>query len=394
MKNRRRQRRSPVYRGQVPDNETVTSEDRVHLEWWYDLEQPILAHVDLLSARPSYTTSLSTEDGTFDATVLLPTTTEDRAGHANYLEPPRNWTATTRERDEAWGTDYRHAALGLEGVAIRRLAFAIEVGSSQVPPAIGPEWGPDLLAQSILHSIDDWWDNVRTWIEIATNQRLTHVGHQAEDPLNPNTRTEFWMVDEDGTRRKLPVGGTVLQGSDRILSTTPEILQDCLALATTTPPLAWTLLRDARALQNADQYRRAVIDAATAAELAATTLIDSRLQGQDEAARARTIKRPPGLQGKKNLLGKLGVALPESFTTQLVYKRNDAVHQGVDIHYSEWAGAFREAMDLVQRAFPLPTAPGSAKPLTCHWQQSTLDQPLQLPHPLGSIDTLSPRTQP
>ena len=239
----------------------------MHLEWWYDLNRPFLADVDLLAARTSYATSFVTDDAIFVATVRLPRTPEAGSGLANFLAPPRDWAATPPRSDEEWGVHYKDDALGFKGVVIKRLAFTIQAGPELVEPAIHSEWGQDLLALEILNNVDTWWDNVRTWLEIATNQRLAQIGHEATDWLNPNTRTSIWTVHESGEREPLRAGGTVIQGPERVLGVTATILQDCLALATTEPPLAWTLLRDARALQNADQYRRAVIDAATAAEL-------------------------------------------------------------------------------------------------------------------------------
>lgn len=60
----------------MPREEGATSDndEQVHLEWWYDLDRPFLAAVDLLSARPSYSTLLATEDGVFPVTLRLPET--------------------------------------------------------------------------------------------------------------------------------------------------------------------------------------------------------------------------------------------------------------------------------------------------------------------------------
>lgn len=354
----------------------VQPTDGVHLEWWYDLDQPFLADVDLLTARPHYATSLAAEDATYPATVHLPRRPETESGLANFLAPPHDWSSLPPEPDEQWGTHYRHSALGLTGVAIKRLAFTIQAEPHQVPPAIRSEWGPDLLALDILHHIDPWWENVKTWLEIATNQRLAQVGHEADDPWNPNTRTSIWSVDEDGTRRKSLIGGTILQGSARVLAVSAEILQDCLALAATTPPLAWTLLRDARALHDAGQYRRAVIDAATAAELAATTLIDGLLKGTEPAKRAKLIKGHQTLGGKRVLLETLGFKLPDTFKTDLVDRRNVAVHEGADVSNAQAEAAFREALTVVEIAFSLPTAPGSLTPLVCQWRYPKSGLPL------------------
>ncbi|GAB4665666.1 hypothetical protein A5689_19570 [Mycobacterium intracellulare subsp. yongonense] len=350
----------------------VASEHGVHLEWWYDLDRPFLAEVDLLAAGSSYSTSFVTEDGVFAATVRLPRTPDVEGGLADYLAPPRDWAATLPTPGEEWGIHYKDHTLGFKGVVIKRLAFSIQAGPEVVEPAIRSEWGQDLLAVEILNTIDTWWENVRTWLEIATNQRLAQVGHEASDWLNPNTRTSIWTVDESGEREPLRAGGTVVQGPERVLGVTATILRDCLALAHFEPPLAWTLLRDARALQNANQYRRSVMDAATAAELAATKLVDDLLVGTESGERARLLRdrSHQGLGGKAVLLRKLGQGPPEGFKADLVDRRNDAVHEGIDLKYLEWQAAFRAALALVEQGFPLPTPPGSSGPLTCYWSRT------------------------
>jgi hypothetical protein len=97
--------------------------------------------------------------------------------------------------------------------------------------------------------------------------------------------------------------------------------------------MAWTLLRDARALQNADQLRRAVIDAATAAELAATKRIDDLLAKETDPHRRQTLSEAKTLGGKARALRDVGDELPENFKTDLVDKRNDAVHEGREVRY-------------------------------------------------------------
>lgn len=360
------------YGCRMPREEDATSDndEQVHLEWWYDLDRPFLAAVDLLSARPAYSTLLATEDGVFPVTLRLPETPEIELGLANFLAPPRQWAATNREADEHWGTHSRHDGLGFKGVAIKRLAFSVRAHSAVVDPAMRTEWGEELLAQQILHLIDTWWDNVRTWLEIATNQRLTQIGHEASDSLNPHTRTSIWAVDDE-RRRELNVGGTVILGPERVIGVTPDILQDCVALATTKPPLAWTLLRDARALQNADQLRRAVIDAATAAELAATKRMDDLLATETDPKRRKTLTTARTLGKKADALENVGDTLPASFHGDLVDLRNNAVHEGAEVRYPQWETAFRAALELVERVYPLPTAPGSSEPLKCYWSRGT-----------------------
>ncbi|MET0995644.1 MAG: hypothetical protein ABWY20_16875 [Mycobacterium sp.] len=146
------------------------------------------------------------------------------------------------------------------------------------------------------------------------------------------------------------------------------MLSGCIALVPDgPPPLAWTLLRDARSLHEVSQHRRAVIDAATAAELAVTKMLDSLLTSHTLTKRAKLLKQNQMLGQKTALLGKLGSPLSQSFYDDLVCKRNDAVHDGVNITPAECEKAIAEAVGVVETAYPLPVPRGFTHPLQRHW---------------------------
>jgi hypothetical protein len=71
---------------------------------------------------------------------------------------------------------------------------------------------------------------------------------------------------------------------------------------------------------------------------------------------------------KKSLLSALGRPLPDNFQTDLVDKRNDAVHEGAEISRAEARDAIAAALSVVEEAFPLPTPPGSAEPIRRRWE--------------------------
>jgi len=342
--------------------------EMVHVEWWHDLDRPFFADASLLSARSSYPTSISTDDGVFDATVLLPQTVDTQRALANFLAPPCDWGAVSSGTDEAWGTHYRRQQLGVEGVVVKRLAFECRADSGLVKPGVRELWGQVLLPQQILLNMDRWWDTVRTWLEIATNQRLAPVGYEHGDALDATARTSVWTV-EDGGDREPYFGPRRFQSPERVIGVNPDILQDCLALAGTTPSVAWTLLRDARALQNARQLRRSVIDAATAAELAVTQRLDDLTVGESQEKRDVWLEQTLGRKG--SMLADRGYPLPGNFQAALVDRRNQAVHKGLDLSYEQWEAGFRVALALVEDVFPLPTAPGSSRPLTCYWDRAS-----------------------
>jgi hypothetical protein len=163
------------------------------------------------------------------------------------------------------------------GVVVNRIVLTadIEAGSTDLQQ----------IAKSIVSAMDTWWDTLRTWLEVVTGQHLTRIGHEGITVLG-NT-SPIWQVREDGTDVTVfpkPFRATV--GHGLVNAVTAEVLRGCLsAAAEDSSPLAWTLVRDARSLHEAGQYRRAVIDAATAAELAATAILDTRLEDVEEEVR-------------------------------------------------------------------------------------------------------------
>jgi hypothetical protein len=97
------------------------------------------------------------------------------------------------------------------------------------------------------------------------------------------------------------------------------------------PPAEWLFIRDARSLLNAGENRRAVIDAATAAELAMTTLIDKYLAtaNTDEIVRTALVKRYSALEGRTALLRRLRSGLlSDQLQRDLIEPRNFATHGG------------------------------------------------------------------
>jgi hypothetical protein len=208
--------------------------------------------------------------------------------------------------------------------------------------------------------MDGWWDNVRTWAEIVTGQRMTKFDSLATATL-PKT-TPIWRVSRDGSPRELITYSSELPVTlDPVHGVDVDVLTDCLALAGVTPPLAWSFLCGARSLDEAAEYRRAVIDAATAAELAVTRLLDDRSLNERESTAKMTLGR------KANELKKLGYPVPQPFFDNLVRKRNKAVHDGETIGRIECNKAITEAVNVVHDAYPLPRPPGRTQPIRRLW---------------------------
>lgn len=322
------------------------------LECWYNLDTRFVAPAELLNE------TFATRIADHDATVYPPSVTVGDGVGRFGLAPPRILGRPPAESGSQWGIVHQWTKAGPVGVVVEQLAFTAEIAD-----------GEDLqhAAESIVAAMDTWWDNVRSWLEVVTGQHLTRVGHQKTLHIgNP----PIWPLLGDGTHeRPISVAATIsLQvGGPQVAGVTADILRDCVALADEGPSLAWILLRDARSLAEADQRRRAVIDASTAAELAVTAMLDVSLRSETPSEAARLRNSAKTLGRKADLLGRRGHPLPDSFFPNLVDRRNDAVHEGVPISPGDCRAAIAEAVPVVEIAFPLPTPPGTGQAIRRLW---------------------------
>lgn len=241
-----------------------------------------------------------------------------------------------------------------QGVAVSRLLLTAQV--------VGAEAEIYRVAEEIHNERDFWASNLQTWLEVVTGQHLTPIGHRKPRIIGG---LPIWHVSAEQSRGEpITFPGTVSITLERppVAGVTAELLTGCSSVAPGPPPeLAWLLLRDARALSAAGQHRRAVIDAATAAELAITRMVDALLEminaGQREALR----KKHQTLGSKIALLTKRGQPLAADLYEQLVARRNDAVHEGRTIGSRHCDIAIAAAATVVELAYPLPAVLGGRR---------------------------------
>jgi hypothetical protein len=323
------------------------------VEWRYDLDARVVAPADLLDQ------TFGTRIAGHDTTVwppLVPIAEGDRPWN---LAPPRILGRPPAESDSSWGSITRWEDGVATSVIVERLAFTTEI------PAAADE---DQAAESLVDAMDGWWDNVLAWLELVTGQHLTRVAHEKTRYIG--SPTPIWPLNADGSHgRPFSFMTTVgLHMGRTVPAVTAEIFQGCVALADESPSLAWILLRDARSLAKADHPRRAIIDAATAAEIAVTAMLEDSLSSETQTEATKLRNQAKMFKQKAVLLGKRrGRPFPHTFFRDLVYKRNDAVHQAVPISPGDFRAALAEAVAVVEAAFPLPVPPGASQPLSRIW---------------------------
>jgi hypothetical protein len=211
----------------------------------------------------------------------------------------------------------------------------------------------DAARRGAIQEIDAWWLLFSLWVEIFTSQDATDNGR---------TQTGTWtspiwtwecragVRERASTNTAWPVKSAPEQLLDR------STLEACMSLAALAepPPNIWLFIRDARALINSGDYRRAVIDAGTAAELAMTDILDQYLAATDAVLRAALIDRSRTLEGRANLMKELGAGtVPNKFKEHLQNPRNKAAHGGHQPTLDGARKAVAIALDLVEQAEPL-----------------------------------------
>ncbi|WP_373120725.1 hypothetical protein [Mycobacterium marinum] len=200
-----------------------------------------------------------------------------------------------------------------------------------------------------------WWSVLADWIGVISNQDLIELGKQRRRSLG---LFSMWSTDpEDGQEPGF--------NSLRMPELRPYVgepltraqLERCMALAgeATRPPEAWLMLRDARSLLNSGEFRRAVLDAGTAAEIALTAALDRYLAANSSADVAEALMdRSKMLQPLKNLAKDLDVAaLPERFQQRLIEPRNKAVHSGKEMTKDVAEMAVSTTSELLHTTRPL-----------------------------------------
>jgi len=217
----------------------------------------------------------------------------------------------------------------------------------------------DAASGRFMRELVDWSMHFTSWVGVVTSQDFVGLGGYAVAPTFAES-VFAWTGNADGRR----AGSDALaagNGHLRQMWRSPLELHDLQACVTATgnqgaPPVEWLFIRDARSLLNGGQNRRAVIDAATAAELAMTTLIDKHLAtaNTDETVRTALVDRYRALEGRTDLLKRLrSEVLSNRLQRDLIEPRNRATHGGHSLTDEQARTAVDMAIEIVQEAHPL-----------------------------------------
>lgn len=312
--------------------------DTVVIEGFYDWGPGVVVTADCLGR--SYQTALAGRQlivtvPAFDGTgIAEPPLRYKRPDSYVDVDPPNPWGEL-----RAWNKAEDGSVIPVLACIKRvRLWFPVTPAEA-ADPSLGP---------ALDNLLSPWWDALSSWIEVATGQDLANLGDRR--PKRPQT-FHLWVGNADGTMRPLAMmfHATGFPPSNPLPS---EGLQACLSAVAEgrAAPPERLHLSDARSLHNNGQWRRAVIDAATAAEVGITSWIDSNA---DAKVIADLAKKPRTLGALWRLYEKLGGAVPDDFQKLVVDPRNDAAHRGMSLTSEQSAAAIDATAALLKATTPI-----------------------------------------
>jgi hypothetical protein len=115
------------------------------------------------------------------------------------------------------------------------------------------------------------------------------------------------------------------------------------------PPLAQVLLTTARRTAATGNARLAVIDAATAVEVALTAGLEDRLSGEASPRVVQALIKGTRMLGPRLAPAKdLGMTLPDRIQADLVERRNTVIHQGTAVTGEDAQAAITVAGKVVE----------------------------------------------
>lgn len=228
---------------------------------------------------------------------------------------------------------------------VERIAFVLELEAADLSPL-----GRERL--TAMREVDAWWGLFAQWASLFTAQDVADGSTLRGIQAGP---VWTWECDQ-GLRRK-PSSNT----SWPIRHEPPNLLdhatlEACMTLTACgdPPPDEWLFIADARSLINTGDYRRAVIDAGTAAELAMTEILDQYFAATETNVRDAVLSRSRTLEGRATLIKELRAAqIPPDFTSGLKTPRNRAAHGGERPSRTAAATAVRIATEIVEQAHPV-----------------------------------------
>jgi hypothetical protein len=199
---------------------------------------------------------------------------------------------------------------------------------------------------------ENWVQLLELWIEVIARTDL----HRERVTVERTGQSAYVWVDRGKSSGELLKGKhrITFDFSDELLEITPRVWGRILARASSgdRPPEAHVFLRDGRSARNAGQYRRSVLDSATAAELALAKIRDDELAGSRRRFAHYVRERSQQINRLTEFLSAMDRKIPSLIQQEIAEPRNKAIHEGHKPDESVATAALAKAEEVVGLAFP------------------------------------------
>jgi hypothetical protein len=213
------------------------------------------------------------------------------------------------------------------------------------------------VLDTLFSCVGGWFDALRTWVAVLTQQDTDIGGGPLRSEMTRGRGLAAWTVDGSTISRPAHsnVTDVVLRQTAPMAASTFELVLRLVA-RDASPPAEHLLLVSARAALNRGEHRHAVIEAATATELALNRLFDTALRRLARSSREALLGEPRTLGRLAPLVGRMGIALPDNIVNNVVTPRNAVMHHNAVVSRVVASNAIDTAAEVVLLVEPLPTS--------------------------------------
>jgi len=209
------------------------------------------------------------------------------------------------------------------------------------------------VADECMEHLPAWSSRLTDWIEILTGEDLSAV-HPVSATLMPERWTSTAWIHGSGSELDYAFVNppVVLMGSDGKNAMDEKIWSTAIAAANAgrNIPDVWALIRDARAANLRDNRRRAVLDAATAAELIVDQQLRSELLRNNSLGFVDNLLKGAWQVSRRiEIMKALSMWLPVGLEAKLTSVRNKVVHSNQAVTRAQAEAAVEVAEELARR---------------------------------------------
>jgi hypothetical protein len=203
-------------------------------------------------------------------------------------------------------------------------------------------------SQQIYKDFGLWVDLVEQYVSLQTKQnayrRFSIKSNYNGVNIYSSTQDSFERIQDNSH----PSFAISIGGNDELLQKTQfEFALNC---ASNRLPLKqeYNMLLDAYNANAKGDYRKALIDAASAVEIGLTSRIVSEFRNQGISFGTNLLKKFQMLSGRLELLKIVGVSIPDrNYQNNIIEPRNKAIHKGAFPTEEETRTALKEASQLL-----------------------------------------------